>query len=75
MEKRKVFFSRLKRRFFKRLWLARLTTILLGLMFVVGLGLGIDFFFKKTGLAVYTSFAKDFIFASQDKVANPCATP
>jgi LCP family protein required for cell wall assembly len=70
MERRKIILSRLKRRFLKRLWLARLALAVLGILVLITLGLGLNFLFQKTGLSVYTSFARDFLFFPKDKVVS-----
>lgn len=67
-KKHKRSISRLKRRFLKHVWVARLTLLTVVLLFVSGLFLGIRALSQKTGLSYYLSLASDFVTTPEEKV-------
>jgi LCP family protein required for cell wall assembly len=68
MDKKRVLLSKIKRRFFKHVWLLRSFILIVVLVSLGSAILGIGQTLKKTSLAFYFGLAKDFIFAPQSKI-------
>ena len=60
--KKKVFFSRLKRKIFKHVWVLRGLIILSGLVLFVGIVFLTGLFLKQTKVPSYFELAYNFIF-------------
>ncbi len=68
--KKKVFFSRLKRKIFKHVWVLRGLIILSGLVLFVGIVFLTGLFLKQTKVPSYFELAYNFIFTPRGKLAE-----
>lgn len=68
--KRQIFFSRIKRKFLKNVWIPRFLLLILSASVLLA---GIIFVKKvaeKTGITYYSGLTRDFLFPSKDKVKS-----
>jgi anionic cell wall polymer biosynthesis LytR-Cps2A-Psr (LCP) family protein len=68
--KRKVYFSRVKRKIFKHVWLVRSLLILIIVFILSAATFLVSRVFKNTQAGFYTRLAKDFVFTPQS-IINP----
>lgn len=70
LDKKRLFFAKVKRRALKHIWLARvglLATLVLGVYFFFSL---LGLIFVKTGITTYTRLLTDFVFTPASKIES-----
>ena len=70
LTKKDIFISRLKRRFLRNIWVARLAifSLIILAIYLVSVFLGI--IFNKIGISKYTGIVYDFVFTPEKKIAT-----
>lgn len=68
--KRKIFFSRIKRRILKHIWLTRITLMIAVLFLLVAVLLSGLLVFKRSTVSFYGKLLSDFIFTPADKIKS-----